>query len=105
MKFKDAYQKKNDAVRVREDLLDEIRMEQVERARKERQQKERRRPWLIAIPAIAATAAACIAIVVGVNARNAKNSSASDHQAADASYIQIQDAAAEPEEIKQTAPA
>ena len=104
MKFKDAYQKKNDTVRVREDLLDEIRMEQVERARKERQQKERRRPWLIAIPAIAATAAACIAIVVGVNARNAKNSSASDHKAADASYIQIQDAAAEPEEIKQTAP-
>ena len=93
MKFKDAYRNKNDAIRVREDLLDEIRVEQVERLRSERQKSQKRRPWLIAIPAVAATAAACIAIVVGVN-RGAfsKSAAPANLQAADASY------ALEPEE-------
>ena len=90
MKFKDAYRNTNDAVHVREDLLDEIRMEQVERSRSERAKRQKRRPWLIAIPAVAATAAACIAIVVGVNSGNlSKNAAPANLQAADASYIQV----------------
>ena len=88
MKFKDAYRNKNNAVHVREDLLDEIRIKQVERSRSEREKSRKRRPWLIAIPAVAATAAACIAIVVGVNGRNTAKSAARNEQIADASYIQ-----------------
>ena len=56
--FKDDYRKKNDGIHVREGLLDEIKMERVERIRSERQKRERRRPWLIAIPTVAAAAAA-----------------------------------------------
>ncbi|MBQ6234827.1 MAG: beta-propeller domain-containing protein, partial [Clostridia bacterium] len=88
MKFKDAYREKNDAVHVREDLLDEIKEERVERMRREREKSRKRRPWLIAIPAVAAAAAACIAIVVGVNASNTKNAARSDTITADVSYVQ-----------------
>ena len=42
MKFSDAYRAKNDNVRVREDLIDEIRIEQVERTRAERQKNQKR---------------------------------------------------------------
>ncbi len=89
MMFKDAYRKKNDAVHVREDLLDEIKMERVERVRTEQQKKRRLRPWYIAIPAIAAAAAACVAIVVGVNVHNGKNadSLASGAKSAEAEYV------------------
>ncbi len=86
MKFKDAYRNKNDAIRVREDLLDEIRVKRVERLRSEREKSSRRRPWLVAIPAVAATAAACIAIVVGINTSNTKNAQRSEQITADASY-------------------
>lgn len=86
MKFKDAYRNKNDAIRVREDLLDEIRVKRVERLRSEREKSSRRRPWLVAIPAVAATAAACIAIVVGINTSNTKNAARSEQITADASY-------------------
>jgi uncharacterized secreted protein with C-terminal beta-propeller domain len=88
MKFKDAYRTQNDAVHVREDLLDEIRVEQVERSRSEREKSRKRRPWLVAIPAFATAAAACIAIVVGVNASNTKNAARSEQLTADASYAQ-----------------
>ncbi len=88
MKFKDAYRTQNDAVHVREDLLDEIRVEQVERSRSEREKSRKRRPWLVAIPAFATAAAACIAIVVGVNASNTKNAARSEQLTADASYVQ-----------------
>ena len=72
MKFKDAYQNNNNAVHVREDLLEEIKMERVERVRLEQQKRERRKKWLIAIPAVATAAAACIAVVIGVSAKNGK---------------------------------
>lgn len=89
MKFKDAYREKNDAVRVRESLLDEIRAEQLEQVRSERQKKDRKKQWMIAIPTFAAAAVACIAIVVGVRSGNMKNAApASDNKAADAAYIQ-----------------
>ena len=92
MMFKDAYQRKNDAVHVREDLLDEIKTERVERVRREQQRSAKRKKWLIAIPAVATAAAACIAVVVGVNARNSRNAAKASEQAAEASYVQMQDA-------------
>ena len=66
--LKDAYRKKMDSVHVRDGLLDEMKMESVQRSRDERAKKDRRRGWMIAIPTFAAAAAACIAIFVGVNA-------------------------------------
>ncbi|MBR6040139.1 MAG: beta-propeller domain-containing protein [Clostridia bacterium] len=86
MKFKDAYRNTNDALHVREDLLDEIRVEQVERSRSERAKSQKRRPWLIAIPAVAATAAACIAIVVGVNAGSKNAAFRNDAKTAESNY-------------------
>ena len=66
--LKDAYRKKMDSVHVRDGLLDEMKMESVQRSRDERAKKDRRRGWMIAIPTFAAAAAACIAIFVGINA-------------------------------------
>ncbi|MBR4906079.1 MAG: beta-propeller domain-containing protein [Clostridia bacterium] len=108
MKFKDAYRNKNDAIRVREDLLDEIRVEQVERSRSERQKSQKRRPWLIAIPAVAATAAACIAIVVGVNTGSKNAALRNDEKTAESNYTaayELAEAAVSPEEaIEPNAP-
>ena len=88
MMFKEVYQRKNDAVHAREDLLDEIKTEQVVRERIEQKKKDRRRQWMIAIPAVAAAAVACVAIVVGINTGRMKNSAApAEDRAAAASYM------------------
>ena len=97
MKFKDVYRKQNDEIHVREGLLDEIKMENVQRSRKEREQKRSMRPWLIAVPTFAAAAAACVAIVVGINA-GGKNAAAprSEEKVAQTSYTAAYDTAEAP---------
>ena len=93
--FKDDYRKKNDGIHVREGLLDEIKMERVERIRSERQKRERRRPWLIAIPTVAAAAAACLAIVIGINGGSKNASPLANENVMEASYTQPAGAAPE----------
>jgi uncharacterized secreted protein with C-terminal beta-propeller domain len=85
MKFREAYRNTNDNIHAREDLLEEIKAERVNRVRSE--QRKKRKPWLIAIPAVAAAAAACIAVVVGVRAAGLKANAAPEAKSADASYF------------------
>jgi uncharacterized secreted protein with C-terminal beta-propeller domain len=89
MKFKEAYRNTNENIHARKDLLEEIKMERVERIRSEQQKKRSLKPWLIAIPSVAAAAAACIAIVVGVRAANLRTNAAPEAKSADASYTEL----------------
>lgn len=87
MKFKDAYRNSNDTIHARKDLLEEIKMERVERIRSEQEKKRKRKPWIIAIPSVAAAAAASIALVVGIRTANLRtNSAAPEAKSADASF-------------------
>lgn len=85
--LKDSYRKKMDSVHVREDLLDDIKAERVQRLRDERQKKERRRPWMIAIPTAAAATAACVALFFGINGKSL--APASDTKTADAVAAEV----------------
>lgn len=89
MKFKEAYRNTNENIHARKDLLEEIKMERVERIRSEQQKKRSLKPWLIAIPSVVAAAAACIAIVVGVRAANLRTNAAPEAKSADASYTEL----------------